>query len=550
MRTPLFIAAVAALALIAMIRVATTMDEYAATLDEPIHLAAGFEWFDGNYTTDMTHPPLARIVCALPLRLAGYPAPKPANMVDRGNQLLYHGDAYVRTLARARRGNLLFLVIAIAVVAVWARRVFGEWIALLGVALFTNLPIVLGHAGLITTDMALTATLPLSLFALELFLEKRTLRSAVLLGVAAGLGMLSKFSFFVFFPLCAIAVLVTASPERRALWSAGLSARRLLATKGAGLESPALQRGRRSGGTVLVAVPVALLVAWAGYRFDVQRPANVIENGANMIEWAAPAPLKSVVHRVAQWPLPAPEMLIGMAQVKLHDTLGHGGYLLGREYTNGWWPYFLVLLFYKSPLPWLFLVVWGARDKRCLPLLLIAAAMLFMASTSKINIGLRHVLPLFAPLSIVSAVAIARIHRNATAAFSKAALIALLAWMLIGVAIRHPDYLPWFNELAQPTPSRISVDSNLDWGQDVLRLADVVRKRKIEHLHSAFFTPLRLGLHGINATGLTPKTPVKGWVAISEHQIRFAEDTGDYDWLQSYRPVQMIGESIRLYYVP
>ncbi len=517
MRTPTFIAAVIALAVIAMLRVAGTHEEYAATLDEPIHLAAGFEWFDGHYSTDMTHPPLARIVCALPLRLAGYPAPSPSNMVDRGNQLLYHGDRYEQTLARARRGNLLFLAMAIAVVAVWARRAFGNGIATIAVALFTNLPVVLGHAGLITTDLALTATLPLSLFALDLFLEKRTTRGAIFLGIAVGLGVLSKFSFFVFFPVCALVL---------------IALRRRLPVR------------------LLIAVPVALLVIWAGYRFDIRRPATVIANGANLIEWAAPTPFKPLARTIAQWPLPAAELFLGLAQVKLHDTLGHGGYLLGREYTNGWWPYFAVLLFYKSPLPWLFFVVWGARDKRSLVFVLVAAAILVVASTSKINIGLRHVLPLFAPLSIVAACAVADIRENARSAFSQASLMALCAWMLIGVAVKHPDYLPWFNELAQPNPSRVSVDSNLDWGQDVLRLARVVRERNIEHLHSAFFTPARLATHGINATGLTPYVPVKGWVAISEHQIRFTEDSGDYAWLSAYRPVQMIGESMRLYYIP
>ena len=53
---------------------------------------------------------------------------------------------------------------------------------------------------------------------------------------------------------------------------------------------------------------------------------------------------------------------------------------------------------------------------------------------------------------------------------------------------------------------------------------------------------------GGRALGLLP--PVRGWVVISEHQVRFAEDSGDYAWLSAYRPVQMIGKSMRLYYVP
>ena len=511
-----YIAAIAALTLIAIVRVAATHEEYAATLDEPIHIAAGFEWYDGKYTTDMTHPPLARIVCALPLRFLGLPAPKPSNMVERGNQLLYARgvELYEETLASARRGNLVFLVLGIVVVALWAERLFGRGVALMAVAMYTLHPLVLAHAGLMTTDMAIAATLPLALFALELFLEQPTRRRTLLLGLAIGLGALSKFTFFVYFPPCALVLLLV----RRKFPFKQLAA----------------------------AIVIALLVIWAGYRFHFGRviePKTVIA--------AAPAALKSLAERIADRPLPAPELIEGIGQVKLHDELGHGGYLFGREYTNGWWPYFAVLLFYKSPIPWLIFAAWGAVLLRRRPmLLLLSLVILLAASTSTINIGVRHILPLFALLSIVAAYAVLDIWNKARDTFSRAAVIALFAWLVIGVAIAHPDYLPWFNEAAGPAPSQITVDSNLDWGQDVLRLAKVVRDRRIEHLHVAFFTPLRIGVHGINGTGLRPHVPVRGWVAISEHQIRFAEDSGDYAWLSAYRPVRMVGKSIRLYYIP
>jgi len=510
-----YIAALAVLALIACIRVAATHQVYAATLDEPIHIAAGFEWYDGDYRTDMTHPPLARIVCALPLRLAGLKSPEPANMVDRGNQLLYQRgvEQYTETLASARRGNLLFLVLGMVVVALWAERHFSRGVALMAVALYSGHPLVLAHAGLVTTDMAVAATLPLALYALELFLDDPTRKRTAFLGVAIGLGLLSKFTFLVYFPPCALILMLL---RRKTAWK-----------------------------QMAIALGIALLLLWAGYRFHVARP------DANTFTWAAPKALQPLAASVARLPLPAPELFEGIAQVKLHDRLGHGGYLLGREYTNGWWPYFPVLFFYKSPLPWLVFVAWGAVLLRRRPmLLLVALAILLVAATSTINIGVRHILPLFAPLSIAGAYGVVEAWRHARDAFSRAAVVALLGWLFVGVAAKHPDYLPWFNEAAGATPSQISVDSNLDWGQDVLRLARVVRERHIDHLHVAFFTPVLMGGHGINATGLKPREKVSGWVAISEHQIRFAEDTGDYDWLKSYRPYQMVGESIRLYSIP
>jgi hypothetical protein len=542
-----FIAAITVLTIVAVVRVASTHRIFSATVDEPIHLASGYEWFKGELTLDMTHPPLARVLGALPLRLQGLPYPNPTGMVDRGNQLLYHGDRYVKNLARARIGNLLLLALAIVTVALWARRFFGRAAAIAAAALFSTLPLLLGHAGLLTTDLSVAATLPLALFALDRYLELPSMRRGGFLGVALGLGLLSKFSFLVFFPPSVIVVLLLRRPLRARV------------------------------ATMAVALAIAFLTLWAGYRFDVRRPADVVENGANILEWAAPSPLKPLARVIGRMPIPAPAMPIGMAQVKLHEIYGHTAYLLGRESRNGWWYYFPVVFFYKSPLPWLMLAGWGtvvlfakwwserrgpkpalaeedpstgrsARDQ--LQLVAIPAAILVTAMTTSLNIGARHILPILAPLSIVAGYAVVDIWRKNRDAFARLALGGLLAWLVIGVGIEHPDYLAWFNETAQPSPSYFAADSNIDWGQDVLRLARVVEEMKIEHLHTAFMNSTRLEAHGIHATGLVPHQKVTGWVAASENWLRFGEANGDYDWLTMYRPVRQVGKSIRLYYIP
>ncbi|HEX6086397.1 MAG TPA: glycosyltransferase family 39 protein [Thermoanaerobaculia bacterium] len=529
-----FIAAVAVLTLVAVVRVGSTHRVFSATVDEPIHLASGYEWFKGELTTDMTHPPLARVLGALPLRLEGLPYPQPSGMVDRGNQLLYHGDRYVKNLARARIGNLVLLALAIVSVAAWARRVFPRGVAIAAAALFTSHPLLLGHAGLITTDLAVAATLPLALLALDCYLEAPTWKRGALLGIAIALGVLSKFSFFVFFPPCVLVMLVLRRPH-----------------VGTGF-SPS-RHGLKPVATLLLAAGVAFLTAWGGYRFDVGRPAEVIERGDEILDWAAPAPLKPLARLMGRTPLPAPTLPLGMAQVKLHETLGHTAYLLGHESRTGWWYYFPVVFFYKSPLPWLVLVAWGAialmRDRNRAVFFGTAAAILLTAMTTSLNIGARHVLPIVGPLSICAGYAVVHIWRTSRDLFGRAALAALLAWLVIGVSAEHPDYLAWYNELAQPNPSWFAADSNIDWGQDVLRLARVVEELQIPHLHTAFMNSTRLGVHGIHATSLVPHQRVTGWVAVSENWLRFGEAKGDYDWLSSYRPVRQVGKTIRLYYI-
>lgn len=176
--------------------------------------------------------------------------------------------------------------------------------------------------------------------------------------------------------------------------------------------------------------------------------------------------------------------------------------------------------------------------------------MLLVAITASINIGVRHILPMYAPLSIVAAVAITTIWSRATSHFSRAALVALLVWLFGGVALGGRDMLPWFNELAQPNPAAIAVDSNLDWGQDTLRLARAVRELQIDELHVAIFTNARLDRHGIRAVPLDPYVKTSGWVAVSEMTIAMGRPKGEYTWLSAYRPMRRIGSSIRLYSIP
>lgn len=521
MRSRTYVAALAILTLIAVVRVGSANRAFSAMVDEPAHLGDGYHWFEGISPFDPSHPPLARILCALPLRLAGVPPSTRGSEIDRGIDLLYSGD-YETNLARARGGNLILFALAIVATAEWARRTFGHAVALIAAALFTTLPPVLAHAGLITTDGAITATLPLALLVLDRFLERPSPARTVALGAAIGLGLLAKLSFLVFFPAGALFVLFA----------------------------------RRGGLKPILRLPlvgvIALFVLWAGYRFTFDRPSNVSKDAIFLFHYAAPEALIGPARQLAQTPLPAPAYAIGLSTLTFRDEhLGHPTFLLGQTGTHGWWYYFPVVLFYKTPLPFLMLLLWGAallRTRAQFVYAGLALAILAIGMTSDLNIGLRHILPIYVPLSIVAAYGVAEAARRAVAPFSRVALAALLLWLVAGVALAHPHYLPWFNALAQPNPARISVDSNLDWGQDAATLARTARAMGIDRLHIAIMGTIRFERYGVAIEWLQPYERRRGWVALSETQAALNAD--GYRWLSAYRPVRRIGQSIRLYFIP
>src|SRR5947199_143791 len=102
----------------------------------------------------------------------------------------------------------LLVVLACPLVYWWAKRSFGNTVAMLATALFTLTPPVLAHAGLATTDMGLTAGLTAAFFALLLWAETPTWRLSVLLGVATAFALLTKFTTLGYFPAAAFFALL------------------------------------------------------------------------------------------------------------------------------------------------------------------------------------------------------------------------------------------------------------------------------------------------------------------------------------------------------
>ncbi|HEX6099016.1 MAG TPA: glycosyltransferase family 39 protein [Thermoanaerobaculia bacterium] len=240
--------------------------------------------------------------------------------------------------------------------------------------------------------------------------------------------------------------------------------------------------------------------------------------------------------------IPPQHFLAGLESVREQTRHAPRGFLFGEFREGGWWYYFPIALFLKTPIPFLILAVAGLR--RRLELALLAAAILGIAMTSNINIGVRHVLPIYAPLAICAAVAIRIRWLN----------VALVAWLAIGSAFAHPDYLAWFNAFAGREPYRILNDSNFDWGQDALRLVRHARREKIPSIT----TSLPWG-PPLDRIGLPPRSdlqilqPVHGWLAISEFNIALGRAYSPevrrwLDRLLANRPYRRVGKTIRLYH--
>jgi hypothetical protein len=516
---------------VAAARIVATYPVFNQTWDEPAHVAAGLQWIDrGIYTYEPLHPPLARVFTAVGPWLAGIRSADHESVWLEGNAILHAGRRYDRNLALARVGVLPFFILATVVVFAWARRLGGTPAAIGSTLLFTTLPPVLAHAGIATTDMAITSTVVLALYGASRWLERPTPGRSVLLGVAVAGALLSKFSALLFLPAGAAAMAIVR-------WGAP------------GPDTETAPRSRRTSG-LRMAYLAALVGVWAGYRFAVGPLAPAAAGPSDPLARLASAPV-----------FPAPALFEGVGQVAAKNRAGHKSYLLGEVRHTGWWYFFPVALAVKTPLAFILLSLAGAlaaarsppgRHRRLqLEPLAIAIALLLVCMPSRIDIGVRHVLPIYPFLAITAGVGLAGLLRPGRGA-PLAAL--LLGWQLVSSARAHPDYLAYFNELAGDHPERILVDSDLDSGQDLKRLADTLRARRITTVSLAYAGSATVAEHGLPpVTWLEPHRPVKGWVAASLYSLKLGSldrpGHDDFAWLERHAPVASVGRSIRLYYI-
>lgn len=527
---------VVALLLLGTARIVSTYNVFSYTFDEPAHLACGMEWLDkGAYTWEPQHPPLARVAGAmgpylLGIRSQNTPRQNIFSMTMEGLKVLFNNQRHDEVLFAARLGILPFYWIGCLSVYCWARRYGPPSTAVLALFLFSFLPPILAHGGLATTDMACTAFLAAAFATGAAWMESPGWRSGALFGLAGGLAVVSKFSVLPYFAAAAALALGCYWLVERPKTALGREAMRRLPSLG-------------------VAALVAFAIIWAVYRFSFGKVF------------------------FADIKLPAPELFAGIRDVLEHNKEGHPGYLLGKPTQNGFWYFYLVDLAVKTPLALLILFFIGAwyslkhlgREsilRRAWMPLAFSAGVLGVAMFSHINIGIRHVMPIYAGMCITAAVGLAGLLQSPPqpGAFRRHAIwagAALALWCGVSSLASHPDYLAYFNELAGSHPENIVVDSDLDWGQDMKRLAAKLHEVGAQQL---YFLPMSLGdletEYGFPKVinRIDPVNPMPGWNAVSLTVLK-QRRLGLRDrypnvipWPDRAEGGQMIGKSTRLYY--
>lgn len=515
------------LALHAGLAVSSTID-LGVTADETAHLTSGYAyWRYNDYRLQPENGNLPQRWAALPL-LALQPRLEPSDQVDAwsrshvwliGQHFFFEsGNRIDFLLLCARTAMIAWSIATGLLVFFWSRHLWGNRGALLSLALYSFSPTVLAHGPLVTSDMCATLCLLAATGAWWRLLQRLDRPRLFLSLLAAAGAAVAKFSAVLLLPI--VALLALWRILQPAPLPIALDARRLTDT---------VKSRKRKFFTIAAAgaahVLVATAVVWAcfGFRYSAfapELPAAVKFFAA----WDGIVPAEGfwkIFFDVARDHHVLPEAYLqGFAYV-LSAAQERGAFLAGEFSTTGWWWFFPYAFLVKSSFAELLAVAaisvsavgpsartHGAalrqQATRLAPLLVFAVVYGAFSLASNLNIGHRHILPLYPVLFIIAGA----IVRPRASRLGPVVALLLTALAASTAFTARPHYLAFFNRIAGGPEAgwRHLVDSSLDWGQNLPRLSTWLHehRRSGEPVYISIFGTDDASYHGIDAQELSP----------------------------------------------
>jgi 4-amino-4-deoxy-L-arabinose transferase-like glycosyltransferase len=518
------LAALAAVPLFLWILSGTVFINYAApTYDEPVHLASGYSYLHtGQFRLNiMDHPPLAEMWAAaalLPLKPTlsrSHPDWMARRLYHFSDYFLFSNGISAQRLMNTAR---LFSFVTLSVLLAWglfswARRLGGDVAGVAALSAAALSPILISNLALVTTD-GMPAVLFFCIFAV-LSREERTRRHWLAAGACAGAALAAKFSMIILIGFVPALLLI----------DHGLRRRRYKMGDGAKPRWP-----------------------WMGIAlFCVAAFAVLL-----------------VSYRITEIPL----YWKGLSATLQRMSGGRSTFLHGEHSVRGFWLYFPAALLLKTPVPLLGLavgaVLWRGKElkREAVWVVLPPVAYFAIAMTSKVQIGVRHLLPMIPFFALLAGLAAAKLWQAHTR--GRLAVGALAIWSLVSVGHAMPYQLAYFNVLAGGPRGGIAWlgDSNLDWGQGLQGLGDAVRELGSPPIYLSYFgsaDPHAYGLRyvpvlmccNVTRSGDTVDPAMEGRVlfalSATNKQVVYFRDKNIFSWLEDVKPLRVIGHSIYLY---
>ncbi|MGC1783270.1 MAG: glycosyltransferase family 39 protein [Acidobacteriaceae bacterium] len=536
--------------------------------DEGDHIFAGYmSWKNADFGINPEHPPLVKALATIPLLPMHLKVPASKGLASFKDEAYFDGRDFIfgnggeaeadRIIFRARMAAATLSLLLGLLVFLAGREMFGDGAGLFALALVVFEPNMIAHGAYVTTDMGISCFMFASIYALYRYVKAPSVGRLIVLGVVTGLALASKHSGVLLLPF-GLALILTEilwpSPDTRA--NKGKVALRLT-------------------GAFLAASTIAIVVLWAFYGFRYAARPGGIPLSPSLAEYAQG--LKGVEPHVylalARWHILPESYLYGLVDVRLISN-SFSTYIFGKVYAHGVWFYFPAAFIIKSTAAFMglllltgFAIATGKlRARREIFFLAIPPILyLLIATGTGLNIGARHILPMYPFLCVlIGGAALALAHSDRRWAY---VVGVLLAWHVASSARAYPDYLAYSNEFwgGPANTYKYLTDSNTDWGQQLKAVKKYLNNRGVKDCWFAYFVEpsIHFSAYGIPCKPLP--TADSGWThyqidtpqAITGPVLISAGTLTGYEWgsnvlnpyrqFQKLKPVAFIQDGVFVY---
>ena len=579
----------------------TSLAADSAIVDEVAHIPAAYSYLHyGDFRLNPEHPPLIKDLAGIPLQFMNlkFPDKLPAwttevnGQWESGWNFLYHIGNDADPLIFWARVPILLLAIGFGVVLYWlVRRRWGTAVGLVTLLFYTLSPNILAHARFVTTDLGATVFFFLAIVTFARFVGAPTRKNFLLLSLGLAGAQLAKFSAVLLFPLLGVMSLVL-------IWTH---------------LKPGTKLGRLKTYTGGLIAASALSVVWVWIFYiphTLMMPEPVQDRLISGSIYDGPLkPVAGVLVSVNDTPIMKPlvQYVLGVAMVYNRVKGGNVTYFNGEVTNQSFHWYFPELFLVKTQIPLLLLMglaswygfwllrrrpqAWPEKLKRSLrghvlewTLGTFAVFYFAISVAGNLNLGIRHILPIYVPIFLLAAIgSVKLLRRLAQTRFrvsSRVVFAALLLWYGGSTVTNHPHYVAYFNEfIGGPANSGAYFsDSSVDWGQDLRRLRSYVEAHPeidtiaVDYFGGGdpkyYFCDRRYDTDGnlvADATGYDcSRSRYREWhshfgkytgqyIAVSETFLQndryysALNGTPGYDYLRAMKPITTIGYSIYIY---
>ncbi len=459
---------------------------------------------------------------------------KEADSVSFAKEFFYRDNgSKAETLLFISRFMILLLGLGIGgIIYFWAKQLYGEWGAVLGLCFYAFCPNLLAHSALATTDIGVTFFCTMAAFFLWRRLEYSKPMDQWGFFLAFAFACAAKFNALLLGPAFLLVLWI-----KKGFWEFLKSSCYLLVS--------------------------SFFVVWASYGFEwkpvlgggVPRISEKLGYLSAISDFLFPhqESVRNALEKFAlQTSIPMPSYLLGLAGILRSHRTPYLHYAFGHWTMETQWYYYLFCFAVKVTLPFLILLILRAvyfKKSRVssghenLVILLPAAAVFLATWGDSTAVGMRYLLPIL-PMLFVWVSGAAQWAANSRP--WRRLLFFLVAANILTTLPAFPHYISYFNPLAQTIGGgyRYVRGSDVDWGQGLKSLKQYMTRHGIEKISLEYFGPTDPSFYGIDSEPFSEEekaSPQKKVYAVSVFYLEHVR------WADRIKPTATAAGSIRIY---